>query len=154
MISQELINDIIILVIWGCLLVSCYTDLTRRTISNYIVGIIFILTILNFIFGDGQLNYSASGIFLVCGLFMFYCRLVGAGDIKLITVLLISIPSGSVLSFLMIITLFGLPMAIIAIIYKHLKKPEGGVTLPYGIAISGSYFLISSITLFKVIFNN
>ncbi|NUF48522.1 A24 family peptidase [Gilliamella sp. ESL0250] len=153
MISHGLINDIILLLIWGCLLVSCYTDLTRRTISNYIVGIIFILTILNFIFGDGQLNYSASGIFLICGFFMFYCRFVGAGDIKLITVLLISIPSGSsVLSFLMIITLFGLPLAIIAIIYKHLKKPEGGVTLPYGIAISASYFLISSITLFKVIF--
>lgn len=150
MISKELINDIIILVVWGCLLVSCYTDLTRRTISNYIVGIIFILAILNFVFGGGQLNYSASGIFLICGLFMFYCRLVGAGDIKLITALLISIPSGSVMFFLVTITLFGLPMAIIAIIYKHIKKPENGVTLPYGIAISASYFL-TSITLFKVI---
>ncbi|WP_176700229.1 A24 family peptidase [Gilliamella sp. App4-10] len=145
MISQELINDIIILVIWGCLLVTCYTDITRRTISNYIVGIIFILIILNFIFGRGQLNYSASGIFLICGLFMFYCRLVGAGDIKLITVLLISIPSNCVLFFLVTITLIGLPIAIVAIIYKYIKKPAGGVTLPYGLAISGSYFLTSYI---------
>ncbi|OCG22615.1 hypothetical protein A9G22_05630 [Gilliamella sp. App2-1] len=138
-------NDIIILVIWGCLLVTCYTDITRRTISNYIVGIIFILIILNFIFGRGQLNYSASGIFLICGLFMFYCRLVGAGDIKLITVLLISIPSNCVLFFLVTITLIGLPIAIVAIIYKYIKKPAGGVTLPYGLAISGSYFLTSYI---------
>ncbi len=150
MINQQLINDIIILAIWGCLLVSCYTDLTRRTISNYIVVMIFILTILNFIFGLGQLNYSASTIFLMCGLFIFYCRLAGAGDIKLITVLLISIPSDSVLFFLVTITLVGLPLAIIAIIYKFVKRPKGRVTLPYGLAISGSYFLTSTM-LFKTI---
>ncbi|OCG61312.1 A24 family peptidase [Gilliamella sp. Nev3-1] len=151
MINQLLINDVIILTIWGCLLVACYTDLTRRIISNYIVCIIFILAIFNFIFGEGQLNYKASGIFLICGLFMFYCRLVGAGDIKLITALLISIPPHDVWVFLVLITLLGLPIAIIAIIYKYIKKPEAGVTLPYGLAISGSYFL-TSITLFKTVF--
>ncbi|OCG43428.1 hypothetical protein A9G28_03780 [Gilliamella sp. Fer1-1] len=151
MMNQLLINDVIILTIWGCLLVACYTDLTRRIISNYIVCIIFILAILNFIFGAGQLNYKASGIFLICGLFMFYCRLVGAGDIKLITALLISIPPNDVWGFLALITLLGLPIAIIAIIYKYIKKPKAGVTLPYGLAISGSYFL-TSITLFKTVF--
>ncbi|MFQ1016412.1 prepilin peptidase [Gilliamella sp. BG7] len=147
MISQELVNDIIMLAIWICLLFSCYTDLRSRTISNKIVIIIFVLIMLNFIFGKGQLNYGASAIFLICGLFLFYCRLVGAGDIKLIVVLLISLPTDRVLSFLIVITFCGLPMAIIAIIYKYLKKIESGITLPYGLAISGSYFL-TSITLF------
>lgn len=150
MISQELINDIIILAIWLCLLVSCYTDLKSRTISNKLVVIIFILAILNFLFGQGQLNYGASAIFLICGLLMFYCRLVGAGDIKLITALLITIPVNNVLFFLVVITFFGLPLAIFAIIYKRFKKTEGGITLPYGLAISASYFL-TSITLLKVI---
>ncbi|SCB80792.1 prepilin peptidase [Gilliamella intestini] len=150
MINQGLINDIIILAIWLCLLVSCYTDWKYRIISNKIVIIIFILAILNFLFGQGQLNYGASAIFLICGLLMFYCRLAGAGDIKLITALLITIPVSSVLFFLVVITFFGLPLAIFVIIYKRLKKPEGGITLPYGIAISASYFL-TSITLFKVI---
>nr|WP_296207919.1 prepilin peptidase [Gilliamella sp.] len=135
------------LAIWICLLFSCYTDLKSRTISNKIVIIIFVLIMLNFIFGKGQLNYGASAIFLICGLCLFYCRLVGAGDIKLIAVLLISIPTDRVLFFLVVITFCGLPMAIIAIIYKHLKKIESGITLPYGLAISGSYFL-TSITLF------
>lgn len=150
MVSQELINDIIILAIWLCLLVSCYTDWKYRTISNKIVIIIFILAVLNFLFGQGELNYGASAIFLICGLLMFYCRLAGAGDIKLITALLITIPVSSVLFFLVVITFFGLPLAIFVIIYKRLKKSEGGITLPYGIAISASYFL-TSITLFKVI---
>ena len=150
MINQELINDTIILTIWLCLLISCYTDIKYRIISNYIVIIIFILAILNYVFGLGALNYSASGIFLVCGLLMFYCRLAGAGDIKLITVLLITIPAGSVMFFFAVTTFLGLPLAIIAIMYKWLKKVEGGITLPYGVAITGGY-IITSLTFFKVL---
>ena len=150
MINQELINDAIILTIWLCLLISCYTDIKYRIISNYIVIVIFALAILNYAFGLGALNYSASGIFLVCGLLMFYCRLVGAGDIKLITVLLITIPAGNVMFFLAVTTFLGLPLAIFAIIYNWLKKVEGGITLPYGVAITGSYIL-TSLILFKVL---
>lgn len=150
MINQELINDAIILTIWLCLLISCYTDIKYRIISNYIVIVIFALAILNYAFGLGALNYSASGIFLVCGLLMFYCRLVGAGDIKLITVLLITIPACNVMFFLAVTTFLGLPLAIFAIIYKWLKKVEGGITLPYGVAITGSYIL-TSLILFKVL---
>ena len=150
MINQYVINDAVILTIWLCLLISCYTDIKYRIISNYIVIIIFALTILNYVFGLGALNYSASGIFLVCGLLMFYCRLVGAGDIKLITVLLITIPVGSVMFFFAATTFLGLPLAIIAIIYKWLKKVEGGITLPYGVAITGGYIL-TSLTFFRVL---
>ncbi|MCO6544831.1 MAG: prepilin peptidase [Gilliamella sp.] len=57
------------------LLYSCYTDLRSRTISNKIVIIIFVLTILNFIFDREQPNYGALAIFLICGLFLFYWRL-------------------------------------------------------------------------------
>ena len=150
MINQELINDAIILTIWLCLLISCYTDIKYRIISNYIVIVIFALAILNYAFGLGALNYSASGIFLVCGLLMFYCRLVGAGDIKLITVLLITIPAGNVMFFLAVTTFLGLPLAIFAIIYKWLKKVKGGITLPYGVAITGGYIL-TSLTFFRVL---
>ena len=148
MVNLELINNIIILSIWVCLLVSCYTDIKYRIISNYIVIIVFVLAILNYVFGLGALNYSASGIFFVCGLLMFYFRLVGAGDIKLITVLLITIPSNSVLFFLLAIAIFGLPISIIAILYKWLKKIKDGITLPYGVAITGGYIL-TSLTFFK-----
>ena len=150
MINQDFINDAIILTIWLCLLISCYTDIKYRIISNYIVIIIFALAILNYAFGQGALNYSASGIFLVCGLLMFYCRLVGAGDIKIITALLITIPADSVIFFFAVTTFLGLPLAIFAIIYKWLKKVEGGITLPYGVAITGSYIL-TSLILFKVL---
>ena len=150
MINQELINNSIILTIWLCLLISCYTDIRYRIISNYIVIVIFVLAILNYAFGLGALNYSASGIFLVCGLLMFYCRLAGAGDIKLITVLLITIPSNSVLFFLLAIAIFGLPISIIAILYKWLKKIKDGITLPYGVAIAGGYFF-TSITFFEAL---
>lgn len=146
MIDNRLINDIIILTVWGCLLISCYTDLRYRIISNYIVITIFLLTILNAVLGQGQLNYLASGIFLVLGLLLFYCRLIGAGDIKLITVLLISIPPNSVLFFLIMITLIGLPLAIIVLMYKLFSQSKATITLPYGIAISGSY-IMTSITL-------
>ena len=150
MINQGLINDTTILTIWLFLLISCYTDIKYRIISNYIVIIIFILAILNYAFGLGALNFSASGIFLVCGLLMFYCRFAGAGDIKLITVLLITISAGNVMFFFAVTTFLGLPLAIIAIMYKWLKKVEGGITLPYGVAITGGY-IITSLTFFKVL---
>ena len=149
MINQDIINDAIILTIWLCLLISCYTDIKYRIISNYIVIIIFALAILNYAFSQGALNYSASGIFLVCGLLMFYCRLVGAGDIKIITALLITIPADSVIFFFAVTTFLGLPLAIFAIIYKWLKKIKGGITLPYGVAITGGYIL-TSLTFFRV----
>lgn len=150
MINQGLVNDTIILTIWLFLLISCYTDIRYRIISNYIVIIIFALAILNYAFGQGALNYSASGIFLVCGLLMFYCRLVGAGDIKIITALLITIPSDSVIFFFAVTTFLGLPLAIFAIIYKWLKKVKGGITLPYGVAITGGY-IVTSLTFFRVL---
>ena len=81
---------------------------------------------------------------------MFYCGLVGAGDIKIITALLITIPADSVIFFFAVTTFLGLPLAIFAIIYKWLKKVEGGITLPYGVAITGSYIL-TSLILFKVL---
>lgn len=150
MINQGLVNDTFILTIWLFLLISCYTDIKYRIISNYIVIIIFALAILNYAFGQGALNYSASGIFLVCGLLMFYCRLVGAGDIKIITALLITIPSDSVIFFFAVTTFLGLPLAIFAIIYKWLKKVKGGITLPYGVAITGGY-IVTSLTFFRVL---
>ena len=150
MINQGLINDATILTIWLFLLISCYTDIKYRIISNCIVIIIFVLAILNYVFGLGALNFSASGIFLVCGLLMFYCRFAGAGDIKLITVLLITISAGNVMFFFAVTTFLGLPLAIIAIMYKWLKKVEGGITLPYGVAITGGY-IVTSLTFFKVL---
>ena len=150
MINQGLVNDTFILTIWLFLLISCYTDIKYRIISNYIVIIIFALAILNYAFGQGALNYSASGIFLVCGLLMFYCRLVGAGDIKIITALLITIPADSVIFFFAVTTFLGLPLAIFAIIYKWLKKVKGGITLPYGVAITGGY-IVTSLTFFRVL---
>ncbi|MCX8649067.1 prepilin peptidase [Gilliamella sp. B2776] len=150
MINQELFNDTIILTVWLCLLISCYTDIKYRIISNYIVIVIFALAMLNYAFGLGALNYGASGIFLVCGLLMFYCQIAGAGDIKLITVLLITVPTSSIMFFLAVTTFLGLPLVIIAIIYKWLKKIEGGITLPYGVAITGGYIL-TSLTFFKVL---
>lgn len=149
MINASIINDFIILAIWLCLLISCYTDLKYRIISNYIVVTIFTLVLINYILGRGQLNYIASSLFFIFGLIMFYCRLIGGGDVKLITVLLISIPQNSVLFFLVIITIIGLPLAIIALIYKAVTK-KNRITLPYGIAISGSYIL-TSLSMFNVL---
>ncbi|RKS87854.1 prepilin peptidase CpaA [Orbus hercynius] len=145
MIDKNLFNNIIILAIWLLLCLCCYTDIRYRIISNYVVITVFILVVLNHLFGLGVFNYIVASVFLFFGIIIFYCRLIGAGDIKLITVLLFSIPSPYVVFFLIMITIAGLPLALIAILYKVITQKK--VTLPYGLAISASYIL-TSMTMF------
>lgn len=140
-IQNPLVNNIIILIVWFLLLVSSYTDLRYRIISNRIVIAIFVLAVCNYLFGSGIINYLAAIIFLILGLIFFYCRLIGAGDVKLIAVLLLTVPANYVYFYLIMITLVGFPLAICALIYKAFTKKT--VTLPYGIAISGGYFFTS-----------
>ncbi|WP_392564698.1 prepilin peptidase [Orbus wheelerorum] len=124
------------------LAVICYTDIRYRIISNKQVIVLLIIILLNYLFSNGELSYITAIIFLVIGMILFYIGVVGAGDIKLISVLLLSIPNNEIIDFLTIMALLGLPLALIALIKKMMTKTK--TTIPYGVAISLSYIIITS----------
>lgn len=140
-----LLNNICLFLIWMILIVVCYTDIRFRIIHNSIVIAVFIIILANFLIGSGELNYIAALIFFIIGLLIFCFNIMGAGDIKLISVLLLSLPTEQIWDFFILMTLLGLPLAIFALIRKTITKST--VTIPYGVAISLSYIIITYLKL-------
>lgn len=138
-----ILDNFVLWFIWLMLIVVCYTDIRYRIIANSIVIALFIIIVLNYLIGNGHLNFISALIFFVIGLFIFCFNIMGAGDIKLISVLLLSLPNEKILDFFLIMTTIGLPLAIIALIRKMITKSN--VTIPYGVAISLSYIIITGI---------
>ena len=138
-------ENFILYLIWAILIVICYTDIRYRIIANSIIIALFFIILTNFFLGFGKLNYISALIFFIIGLIMYTFKLIGAGDIKLITVLLLSLSYEEVWNFLIMMTLLGLPLAVIAIIWKMITKSK--VTIPYGVAIGLSYFITTYLSL-------
>lgn len=134
---------IILLLIWSVLLWLCYTDICHRIIANRDILILLGLVVAWYLFGNGVINYMLAGLFLIIGLAIFYLRLAGAGDIKLITVLLLSLPTQEGGQFLVMMALCGLPLALFILLKKVITK-KAKITLPYGVAISMGYLIVSA----------
>lgn len=133
-------HNFFIYLTWLVLIVISYTDIRYRTISNQFILVTLGLMLLNALWGTNQFDYIAGIIFLLIGIVIFYLNVIGAGDIKLISVLILSIPINKVIDFLTLIALCGIPLILVAIIYKSVFK-KNCITLPYGVAISLGYML-------------
>lgn len=133
-------HNFFIYLTWLVLIVISYTDIRYRTISNQFILVTMGLMLLNALWGTNQFNYIAAIIFLLIGIVIFYLNIIGAGDIKLISVLILSIPINKVIDFLTLIALCGIPLILLVIIYKFVFKKKC-ITLPYGVAISLAYML-------------
>ena len=139
-------NEVVVLILYSIIILLLmrlsWTDIRERIISNKIV-----LYLLFFILPLSWLRYEQifiipSIIALIIGFIIFSLKAIGAGDVKLITVLLLSLPGDQILSFFLFTTLYGLLLIIIGwLFFKESVKNHG---LPYGVAISLG-FLTNSI---------
>ena len=139
-------NEVVVLILYSIIILLLmrlsWTDIRERIISNKIV-----LYLLFFILPLSWLRYEQifiipSIIALIIGFIIFSLKAIGAGGVKLITVLLLSLPGDQILSFFLFTTLYGLLLIIIGwLFFKESVKNHG---LPYGVAISLG-FLTNSI---------
>ena len=139
-------NEVVVLILYSIIILLLmrlsWTDIRERIISNKIV-----LYLLFFILPLSWLRYEQifiipSIIALIIGFIIFSLKAIGAGDVKLITVLLLSLPGDQILSFFLFTTLYGLLLIIIGwLFFKESIKNHG---LPYGVSISLG-FLTNSI---------
>ena len=126
--------DSLHIVLLFLLLRLCYTDVYNRIISNRVViALLFVVVPLSL------LKYQS--IFFIpalCTLFIgfvfFILHIIGAGDIKLISVLMLMIPYEQIIFFFFFTAIAGLLLIIIGcLFYRKSIKVHG---LPYGVAIS------------------
>ncbi|PJG83354.1 A24 family peptidase [Caviibacterium pharyngocola] len=116
-----------------------YSDIKSRIISNKCIGILFPLVI-----ALAWLNYetvfvlSAVVALVICFL-LFTLKVMGGGDAKMISVLMLALPNEQIISFVFFTALSGLVVVIIGLIFFRTAIREQG--LPYGVAISCGFLI-------------
>ncbi len=135
---MKLIEFSSFLLIYVALLYCSFTDVKCRQISNKCVLLVFVFSsVLGLVSGHFNLLYPS--LILVCGFFMAFFGVMGAGDIKLITVLCVGIPIHLISTFLILMCLYGMPLTLIMILFSRLVLKEKLKSVPFGVAISAGY---------------
>ncbi|GKX63303.1 A24 family peptidase [Pragia fontium] len=126
---------IFILLIW-----ISYTDIRTRIISNKAVIAIFVISLLLGIFSHQSINFLAALSFLLIGFILFHLNVMGAGDVKLISVLSLCLTAEQIWPFLWLTAVLGGFLACIGLLFFRKSVRSSGV--PYGPAIAGGFFFV------------
>ncbi|WP_428659823.1 prepilin peptidase [Photobacterium swingsii] len=123
----------------------CYSDFKYRKISNNSALIIGILSIIISI-QNGNFSYSSiktSIIILVVGFLLTKIKILGSGDIKLISAFSLAIYDNMLIPLFIMIGFFGGVQVSIEFLYSTIKGQTKKFTngIPYGITISISSLL-------------
>lgn len=143
---MKLVFFILIVALLGNLIWISWTDLKSRLISNRAI-LLTVLLILPFSYILWSKVFIVSAVVtLVIGFILFMLNLIGAGDIKLLSVLMLAVPSEEIMPFLFLVTIVGAVLAIIAIVWLLFHKKSFmdyimKYKLSYGVAICGGFIL-------------
>lgn len=143
---ENILKIILIAAIMLLLIRLSWTDIKSRIISNNIVLVLLVLVILFGYLLNGELYITPALISLFIGFLLFLFNVIGAGDVKLITVLMLTIPSEQILSFFVFTSFFGLLLIIIGWFFFKTSIKRNG--LPYGVAISLGF--LTNLALFNL----
>ena len=128
-----LINVLVVITLLLLLRLSI-SDIRSRIISNRIVLLLLVVII-----PLSLLKYQTVFIFpalcaLTVGFLLFMLNVIGAGDVKLITVFMLMVQNDEIFPFFFFTTFAGLGLIIIGWLFFRKSIKENG--LPYGVAIS------------------
>lgn len=145
-------KDVVILLLYLVLILLLirlsWTDIKGRIISNKIILNLFLVIVpLAWIQYENVFVIPAL-IALFIGFLLFSLKIIGAGDVKLIAVLMLAIPSDQIFSFFFFTTFSGLLVIIIGWIFFREPVRQNG--LPYGVAISLGFLI--NLVLFSLSF--
>lgn len=130
--------NLVLIVVIALLMYCSITDMLYRIIPNRIVFVILMLLLFYIYITGRDCNIILVFIVFLIGLLLYSFNIMGAGDIKLITVLTFIIPdSGDFIFFLLLTSLIGGGMAVTGCLLPVLKYKEKGV--PYGVAITTGF---------------
>jgi len=128
-----LINLLVIITILLLITLSI-TDIRSRIISNRIVLLLLITIILLSLLKYQTIFLIPALCALAIGFLIFTLGIMGAGDIKLISVLMLSIPDNEIISVFFFTAFAGLLLIVVGWLFFRKSIKQNG--LPYGVAIS------------------
>ncbi|WP_101775971.1 A24 family peptidase [Pasteurella oralis] len=116
------------------LIVLSWTDIRDRIISNRIVFSLLIVVLPLAWLKYGYINIIPALWVLAIGFLLFTFRIIGAGDIKLTSVLMLALPYEQIIYFFFFTAFAGLFLIIIGLLFFRDSVRKNA--LPYGVAIS------------------
>lgn len=131
---------IVIFAIFLILLYCCATDILYREIRNGSVLLVLMCVALLVGFTH-DFNVIIPTFILIIGFFLTLIGVIGAGDIKLLFALCISVPSDLIGIFFFAMCCFGAPMSILVLIISKFIFGIKVNTVPFGVAISIGYII-------------
>ncbi len=152
-------SEFLTLYIVFAMLATCWLDVTRYTIPNWLVGSLLVLYPLAFFLhphgADWKMALAAMGLVFACGFVVFALKIMGGGDIKLITVLALWVGWNYLADFVVLFALLGGVFSIFLLITrkifpylpipKTIKTPrvfQNKAPIPYGVAIAGAFVIL------------
>lgn len=124
------------------LLVAAFTDLKRRQIDNGL-NLAIALGAPAFWWASGldlwpgvamQLGVALAAFVVLAALFAF--KVMGGGDVKLLTALALWIPPFQFLQLLVVMSLAGGALTIFAVAWHVMRRQRDRIAVPYGVAIA------------------
>lgn len=124
------------------LLVAAFTDLKRRQIDNWL-NLAIALGAPAFWWASGldlwpgvamQVGVALAAFVVLAALFAF--KVMGGGDVKLLTALALWIPPFQFLQLLVIMSLAGGALTIFTVVWHVMRRQRDRIAVPYGVAIA------------------
>ncbi len=140
--------QLLLLAILAILLVAAIiTDLASRTIANRLNLAVALLGVAWWFasgLGAGEIALHLAGAAVVLLLFgaAFAIGAMGGGDVKLIAAVGLWLPPLLLLKMLIVMSLGGGLLTLGAVAIKIMRRAQGRVEVPYGVAISGAALMI------------
>ncbi|WP_145514983.1 A24 family peptidase [Yersinia massiliensis] len=136
---MDILNILLIIILVIQLLVICYSDILFRIISNRLIITIAMTTLLLSFTQHNTVSIVIPLLALLTGYTLFHFKLIGAGDVKLITVLLLALTTEQSLNFILYTAIMGGVVMMIGMLINRADIQRRGV--PYAVAISIGFLL-------------
>lgn len=133
------------------LLFAAFTDIRRRQIDNWLNGAIAAAAPLYWwaqglhLWPDVALQLAVAIVAFLALAGLFALRMMGGGDVKLLTALALWLPARHFLELLLIMALVGGVLTLGMGMWHVTRRRKGHLKIPYGVAIaSGGLWVLAS----------
>ena len=128
-----------------------YTDIRYRIIRNTTTFFIAFILLTGGVFSSSGFYWTSALSILAGGFFLSLVNIMGAGDIKLMAALSLSLNAEETLAFLFSTALAGLPLIMLVLLVNcvssRFAEKKTSKTLPYGVAVVSGY--LATLYLFR-----
>ncbi len=132
-------QTLVIMVIALQLLWVCYTDIRFRLIHNTLVLTLMLSALVLGVLMNQHITLWPALMILLVGFILFCLNLVGAGDVKLMSVLALALTNAQLSNFIGFTALCGGLVTVVGLLIAWRQMRTKGV--PYGVAISMGFLL-------------